>query len=533
MGAELGRISGPLLAANLVRNNVDLAFETDLVYLKVNSTPNYVGIKTAAPTSELFVNGTTRSDSLTTNTTTTIGNFVVSSNTIQHLSGKIYIRPDQTSNPTIAVTGAVRVGNLEIGDNYFSATTADTDITFDPPGTGKLIVNSDMYVTGGVHATGNITLDGNIYFGNETTDTVTINGHVASNMLPAPVTAGTLAAADGIVFITEDSQEYSSDGVNLPSYDIGSPSLRWKSLTVNVSNFFTTTFPDISIVANTIQTKTAGQDLILAPNGSGSIVALNLKFNQNTITNVAASPANNTEKSIILSPRGAGSTVVDSTASVKLPSGNNSNLLLTEYGQLRFNSTYHRYEGYVPAGQLVSLNNVYSSNSATYITPELTVNVGDNTIRFATNNVVKTYIDTTKFYSITAKLGGPTFTGRIVSNTTDTAISTPAGNTIVSGVSISDDTISVTSQPLTFNSTNRGYLKFSGKGVVLPFGTTLERPLTPENGEYRFNTETGSGEAYSTKTNSWVTMGGGGGGGGVDEVVAYSTMTEWALIFNL
>ena len=33
----VGRISGPLLKANLLRNGVDLAFETDLLYLDVNN----------------------------------------------------------------------------------------------------------------------------------------------------------------------------------------------------------------------------------------------------------------------------------------------------------------------------------------------------------------------------------------------------------------------------------------------------------------------------------------------------------------
>ena len=54
MSRQLGRISGPLLANNLLRNGVDLAFETDVLYLKVNPVtrlfpgedyedPNYPG----------------------------------------------------------------------------------------------------------------------------------------------------------------------------------------------------------------------------------------------------------------------------------------------------------------------------------------------------------------------------------------------------------------------------------------------------------------------------------------------------------
>ena len=55
----VGRISGPLLKANLLRNGVDLAFETDLLYLDVNNSR--IGIKTTTPQYELDVNGTTLS----------------------------------------------------------------------------------------------------------------------------------------------------------------------------------------------------------------------------------------------------------------------------------------------------------------------------------------------------------------------------------------------------------------------------------------------------------------------------------------
>ena len=61
----VGRISGPLLKANLLRNGVDLAFETDLLYLDVNNSR--IGVKTASPQYDLDVNGTTRSTDLINN----------------------------------------------------------------------------------------------------------------------------------------------------------------------------------------------------------------------------------------------------------------------------------------------------------------------------------------------------------------------------------------------------------------------------------------------------------------------------------
>jgi len=41
----VGRISGPLLKQNLIRNGINLAFETDLLYLDVNN--QRIGTKNA------------------------------------------------------------------------------------------------------------------------------------------------------------------------------------------------------------------------------------------------------------------------------------------------------------------------------------------------------------------------------------------------------------------------------------------------------------------------------------------------------
>ena len=52
----IGRITGSVLKSNLTRNGVDLAFETNLLYLDV--TNSRVGIGISEPTTALQVNGT-------------------------------------------------------------------------------------------------------------------------------------------------------------------------------------------------------------------------------------------------------------------------------------------------------------------------------------------------------------------------------------------------------------------------------------------------------------------------------------------
>ena len=68
----IGRISGPLLKANLLREGVNLAFENDLLYLDVVNSR--IGINKSDPQYDLDVTGTTRAPSLEVSTLANIGN---------------------------------------------------------------------------------------------------------------------------------------------------------------------------------------------------------------------------------------------------------------------------------------------------------------------------------------------------------------------------------------------------------------------------------------------------------------------------
>ena len=76
----VGRISGPLLKSNLIRNGIDLAFETDLLYLDVNN--QRIGVKNNAPQHEIDVTGTTRTTDLIVSNQSTLGDIQVVGNTI-------------------------------------------------------------------------------------------------------------------------------------------------------------------------------------------------------------------------------------------------------------------------------------------------------------------------------------------------------------------------------------------------------------------------------------------------------------------
>jgi hypothetical protein len=58
---------------------------------------------------------------------------------------------------------------------------------------------------------------------------------------------------------------------------------------------------------------------------------------------------------------------------------------------------------------------------------------------------------------------------------------------------------------------------FAGTGFMLvPKGTTAQRPVSPVNGELRYNTDTSQFEGY--QGGAWGQLGGGATGGGGDEV---------------
>jgi hypothetical protein len=110
------------LKANLLRNGVDLAFETDLLYLDVNDTVIY--------------------------------------------------------------HSKIHVDSLELNDNYITTLDSNAPIELRPNGTGTIELVGNTNVTGNLFATGNITAAGNITLGDGNLDNVQINADLVSDIVP-------------------------------------------------------------------------------------------------------------------------------------------------------------------------------------------------------------------------------------------------------------------------------------------------------------------------------------------------------------
>jgi Concanavalin A-like lectin/glucanases superfamily len=177
--SQLGRISGPLLKGNLLRQGVDLAFETDLLYLDVKNLR--VGIKTATPQYDLDVNGTTRTTNLELTNSLTVGNLTFGNNSITTAQGDINLNP---AGGGAVFAGKLTADEIDIYNNIISTNTSNAPLEFRPHGTGSVDIYSNTQVNGSLHVTGNITADGNIQIGDQATDTVTFTAEVVSDIVP-------------------------------------------------------------------------------------------------------------------------------------------------------------------------------------------------------------------------------------------------------------------------------------------------------------------------------------------------------------
>ena len=330
MGRELGRISGPLLADNLKRNGINLAFETNLLYFDV--TNNRIGINFNAPTNDLFVHSTTNAPVVQIDTGGEFANFVINTNNISATTGSITVSPNQSSDPTIVVP-TLSTANLNFNTNYIQSTLASDSINFTATGTIKL--NSNTLITGTLGVTGNITFDGNITLGDSNTDTVTFDAEVNSDILPSANN----------------------------TYSLGSNSNNWLKLysntvlatlnqTTNLSSNNITT-GSLLIQNNTIYNKTTNSSVVFSPNGYGVLNLNNfLTFKDNTFNNTSGTVLTFAQSSN-LPIKGLYKFTTGDVSAVVIPLSDATNYT-PEVGTIRFNPTLNTGQVYTTSDGWIS-----------------------------------------------------------------------------------------------------------------------------------------------------------------------------------
>jgi hypothetical protein len=192
--AQVGRISGPLLQANLERQGKDLAFAnnedtTKLLYFDVNE--NRLGVNRGTATQTVDIAGTATTFTLLSSTAT-LGNTEFSNSTIESAVGDLFLGAQERVN-----IPAIDNGTIVINNNSIETAISNANINLVPANGGSVAVTNDVDVYGDIYTPGNIRLDGNLVFGdNQTQDTVTFNTEVNSDIIPDDSTPVSIGSAE-------------------------------------------------------------------------------------------------------------------------------------------------------------------------------------------------------------------------------------------------------------------------------------------------------------------------------------------------
>ena len=193
--SELGRISGPMLEANLVRNGIDLAFENNLLYF--DTATGRIGIRTEAPSHELTVSGITNFPTVDVDDSITIANINIDNDeTISPIIGNVNI-----TAPLVFVKEFLKLDNFIIKNNEINLSEQDTDFNFDADGTGEINFLKSVEISNDFIIEQDADIRGSVLFGSDNTNSVSINASVSSAIIPS-----------------ENNQ-----------YNLGQPNLRWKT----------------------------------------------------------------------------------------------------------------------------------------------------------------------------------------------------------------------------------------------------------------------------------------------------------------
>ena len=261
----VGRISGPLLKSNLIRNGIDLAFETDLLYLDVNN--QRIGVKNSSPQYDLDITGTMRSTNISVDNNLDIANINITGNTIS--TSQTYLNLGTLDN--IVYQNKARIDGIDIQGSVISTNDTNANIEFRPNGTGEVHVHNNMNVTGDIHATGNISADGDITIGDADTDNIIINADLASDIIPNVSNTYKLGEAGKIWNDVHVNTLY-ADTVNTTDLNIGGIDLTLRQgniiyVSENGDDAHTGTHPQdpVASIAQGLSLATAGDTVMITP----------------------------------------------------------------------------------------------------------------------------------------------------------------------------------------------------------------------------------------------------------------------------
>ena len=204
----IGRISGSVLKSNLTRNGVDLAFETNLLYLDVTNAR--VGIGTSEPTTALHVNGTitasgmTGLSSLSINNTSTSDSLTITTTEDSSTAGPVLSLKRNSASPA----DTDYLGQI----NFNGENDADQEVNYAGI-TGKILDASDG-TEDGIIEFSHIKAGSQVITGRWRSDSLQLLNGTHLTVAGDTTVTGSLTA-DGLAYPTSDgtaNQVLATDG---------------------------------------------------------------------------------------------------------------------------------------------------------------------------------------------------------------------------------------------------------------------------------------------------------------------------------
>jgi len=551
---SLGRISGPLLADNLVnfQDGGDLAFDTDLLYLDVADRKIGINNYGTSP-NELYISGNQNLSTVDFLVGTFYNNnWTISSNNVSVTTGTIYISPAATI--VYGPTGSVRFTSAS---HQWLSTTGSSGTAM---GTGdftwELFVypvstpNYQTFIDTRGQQTGYSAAETDgVFFGLNAGTLYPIYYQSTARIvstIPVALNAWThvaLVRRSGLTTLYVGGQVGGTftDSINLsaPWVNVGGTNGDANlSLNGYISNLrivqgsavYTTIFNPPTMALTAI----AGTQLLLNTVTGSTFLA---DSSTNNFTLVNHNTATSSSSSPVTGPITdyAGARVVASGVGV-----DNINLISSGFNNPLVNGNINLTPNgignvlWTGNGLVTSSTSLTTITGNSFVTGNLnaygTINFGDNpvadTVSFTAdishdlnpsatntdtlgsstsiwNTLYSSTVDSPYITATTLNAGGITVTGNSIYSTNSdndvTFAPTGSGNVSLNGIYpfVGNAVVNSTSQPYTLGSTGDGYWNFNtSTAVIFPLGTTAQR-ITATIGTTRYNTDTQYLEIYN------------------------------------
>ena len=479
LGAQFANIEIENNVITTTDSNSDLelrASGTGLVKVddnfRIENTLNVIGITAT--------NGLTNSGIITSDKFSD-GNILISNNYITTTTGDLTLVPNNNGLVSVAVDNVLIDNNLQVDG---TSTLGNTVV-------GTALNNATITVTGTINRTGNTTETGNYTLSNNLTVTGTAtlaNIDIVTNVITTSDSNSDLElrAAPG-------NRIYASYGNVAITNNLRVNGITTTSTINNSGVVFSDTFKttDLIISQNYI-TSQPNTNIKLIAAGSGNIVLPKITFDANAIKATALN--NNIELTV-----SAGSVTIPTTNALKIPVGTTANKSANTVGDIRLDTTDTLFTGW--NGARVTFGGLFSTDRRTTLLAHPT----NNSINFVTNTNANMSL-TASGLTVNALLVNSDlqFTGTTISSTVSGSniTLTPNNNGYLELGNIRINTNNIqnvdTSSNIILENTGNGYVRFGGTGgIVIPAGNELSRPVDPEVGDFRFNTNLSTAEVFN------------------------------------